>query len=814
MHKHLDYLQIFENIEHPLLVLNHHFQIMEANSAFTSFVGYGKSQLMKQYLSDIFPAIKKKHEGLQKKVRLTDQVSKVHEVDIVIKSLPLTMEQNFLVTIPKVYNTTEQETDWRARNERLESVIHYFATSLYGKNTVEEILWDVTQNCISQLDFEDCVIYLLDEEQEKLVQKAAYGPKNPRDYEIYQPIEIPLGKGIVGSVALSGKAEMIADTSKDARYISDDIVRLSEIAVPLIYQDKVIGVIDSEHRDKGFFQPFHLTMLTTIASLCCNKIVETRAEEERKKAQLIQQEVEKLKELDRLKSYFFANISHELRTPLTLLLGLLEKQVEETHWVENTATMLRQAQRLHRLINQILDLTCLDAGKLDLYWEKGDLTRFLRLTAHTFMPLAKEKGIELKIDLPNEVVEACFDHDKLEKIIYNLLSNALKFTEAKGKVEVLMRIYGQTLLIGVKDTGIGIPEAKLDTIFHRFYQVHDSPEMACQGLGIGLALTKEFVKLHEGKIQVESSEGHGSVFTLQLPLKNVKRNPGKPIDREPGNASPSFKEKKSTTSTTPCETETERPLVLLADDDRDLLAYLNQSLQTHYRVIEAENGQEAMEKAEKYIPDLIVSDWMMPRVNGAAFCKHVKQEEKTCHIPFIMLTAKASAEGKLTGLSEGAEVYLTKPFSIKELEIHICNLIQQRRKLREKFSNILLLKPKDIEVVCAEEVFLKNTLEIIEEHLDQADFNVECLQKNLGVSRMQLHRKLKALVNQAPVEFIRSIRLQRAAQLLSVGQESISQIAYQVGFNNLSYFTKCFKQQFGCLPSAYLENNSSLQRSV
>lgn len=691
--------------------------------------------------------------------------------------------------------------------QSINEIIHYFATSLYGKNTVDEILWDIAKNCISRLGLVDCVIYLVDEQQHALVQKAAYGTKNPDEYAILSPIVIPLGQGIVGSVALSGKAEMIQDTSQDARYIVDDQQRSAELAVPIFFEDKVIGVIDSEHPEKGFFKPHHLEALQTIAAICSSKIAKAQAEEQAKEAQKMQLEAEHIKKLDAMKSQFFANISHEFRTPLHLIMAPLQKKEEEISFQE-MVMMERNAHRLLRLVNQLLDLAKAEVGMLEMNLKKGNIIQFLSSTANLFVALAESKQITYHITLEDQQLIVAFDPDKLEKIVYNLLSNAIKFTPPGGEVSVHATIEpGHLLKITVSDTGLGIPEHLQSKIFDRFYQIDSSQTRAFEGTGIGLALTKELVELCKGSIHLDSSYTNGSSFIVKLPLVYEQVL----VDSLPQAETPTSLGLNETilqvahTGHLPMEETSAaseaKPTILLVEDHAELRHYLQQQLAKSYQVVLANQGDEALTLARKIIPDLIITDIMMPVMDGVTLTRHLKEEELTSHIPVVMLTAKDDVASKTEGFLGGAEQYLVKPFVIGELMAGISSLLTQRSLLQKKYSQGLL--PQPAAVPDRQAAFIERIIHIVEAHIGDEKFSVEVLQKEIGMSRMQLHRKLKALTNQSTNDFIRSIRLKKAAHLLRQPGIQIAEAAYQSGFNHLSYFSKCFKEQFGVLPSEY-----------
>ena len=693
--------------------------------------------------------------------------------------------------------------------QNIDETINYFATSLYGKNTVDEILWDVAKNCIARLGFVDCVIYLLNDEQTALVQKAAYGNKNPEAYSILNPIEIPLGEGIVGSVAQTGRPEIIADTTQDPRYIVDDEIRHAELAVPLLFQGKVIGVIDSEHPEKGFFKEHHREALQTIAAICSSKIAQTIADEEAKKSKILQIEAEYIKKLDRMKSQLFANISHEFRTPLQLILAPLQKREaispEEAHMME------RNANRLLRLVNQLLDLAKAEMGMLRLNYQWGNLTGFLRQTARYFEPMAVAKKLRYQIDIPVTEPLVAYDHDKFEKILYNLLSNAIKFTRAGGQVRLQAEIKPEAgLRLIVSDTGIGIPESLIDRIFDRFYQIDSSQTRVFEGSGLGLALTKELVELCKGSIHVESQPGKGSTFEVWLPLKVDTTSAAHGSAR--GVSATGSSQDSSLFMPTPALLANEepagddgedKPTLLLVEDHAEFNNYLRQQLSSRFRVVQAMRGDEGLQVARRVVPDVIISDVMMPVMDGFTLTRHLKEDDLTSHIPVILLTAKDDIDSRKEGFEGGAEQYLAKPFALDELVTRIDSMLTQRDRLRKKYSREVVLQPTGTPVRDREAEFLEKVIRIIDERLADEAFSVEVLQREMGMSRMQLHRKLKALTDQSASDFIRYIRLQRAADLLRQPGIPIAEAAYRSGFTHLSYFSKCFKEQFGLLPSEF-----------
>ncbi|MFZ5519154.1 MAG: hybrid sensor histidine kinase/response regulator transcription factor [Candidatus Zhuqueibacterota bacterium] len=522
-------------------------------------------------------------------------------------------------------------------------------------------------------------------------------------------------------------------------------------------------------------------------------------------------EAEQLKEMDRLKSRFFANISHEFRTPITLIRGPLEKwiaKITDTEAHRDFSLMRRNVQRLHRLINQLLDLSRIEAGKMELHPTTEDLVRLVNHYVQSFESQAKLKEVQLLFESGESCLLAQVDREKMENIIYNLISNALKFTPKDGKVTV--SVNSNTLPnsesrieIKVSDTGIGIPADRLDNIFDRFYQVDDSYVHEHEGSGIGLALTKELVGLHSGEIFVNSEPGVGSIFTVLLPVGNVDATATVPavISEIPIDST------EGAPATTPAAESSrvkDKPIVLIVEDNNDLRSYIGDILNPHYQLIEAGDGVGGLVQAKKHVPDLIISDVMMPKMDGFQLCAKLKTDEITSHIPVILLTARATKASKLEGLETGADDYLIKPFDADELQVRINNLINQRRQLRARFSQKLSVERNEIAVTSADERFMQRALNLIEENIADPEFGAEEFSRRIGLSRSQLHRKLHALTGQSTTEFIRSIRLRRAASLLKQGYGNISEIAFEVGFNHLSYFSQCFRKEFGVNPSEYI----------
>ena len=512
----------------------------------------------------------------------------------------------------------------------------------------------------------------------------------------------------------------------------------------------------------------------------------------------------KLKELDRLKSNFFANISHEFRTPLTLIKGPIERleQNPDEKLSKDTVKMIRRnATRVLKLVNQLLDLSKVDEGNLKLEPTEGDVYKCLRAATFSFNSHAAQRQIDYKVQIPRTILWTSFDRDKLEKIVYNLLSNAFKFSD-DGSVISFEAVYSeQDLQIQVADSGKGISEEDLPFIFDRFYQADSSSTREKEGSGIGLSLSKNLVELMDGTITVSSEVDKGSFFVVHLPLQEIKTRQATMVD-----------EVTQTANITPWaesvelveEDHRDLPSILLVEDNMDMRHFIKENLVKLYKIDEANNGKIGFNNAIANPPDLIITDLMMPKMDGIELCKRLKTNVHTCHIPVIMLTAKAGIENKIEGLETGADDYLTKPFNGNELLARTKNLIEQRKKLRELFADKKLhIDPKKVTVTSIDQKFLEQLLALLEVNHSHGDFGVPQMQEALAMSKSQLHRKLKALTDEAPGELLRNFRLKRAAQLLSQKADTVTQIAYGVGFNDLSYFTKCFKELYGVVPSSY-----------
>lgn len=726
-------------------------------------------------------------------------ISPEQQLEYYYGNMVLTFAASIIVSLLyfKIYAQQNISNETQLKNAReTEAIINYFATSLYRENTVDQILWDIAKNCISKFGFQDCVIYLLNEETNHLEQRAAYGPKNPVDHEITNCIQVPVGKGVVGYVAQTGKPELVPDTTRDDRYILDEKFRYSELAVPILYQNKVIGVIDSEHDDKNFFNTHHLNLLTTIAALGANKIMRAIAEEEKIKASSQQKQMEQIRQLEGVKARFFNQMSHEFRTPLTLILGLLN-ELKETCRLADQQAQLKiiqdNAHLLLQLINELIQLAKITDKLPVLESRQVNFSRLMHGTMGSLEPFALQKNVTVENNIPEKPLVMSLDEGKIEMLLINLLSNALMLSP-EGQIVQVDTVENNDAIEVTVSGNAPDPEVVAQT-----GGIPISLKTETDGYGIGLELAKKLAAMHDGHLEVAFSETR-YYFRLTMPL-----DPGRKEDPEQMLAGiESLRNSaEGNAKRIDFEEDNKNPLILIVEDSDYLRDFLYRILQNEFDLVQASDGEDGLKKSILHVPDLIISDIMMPKMDGLELCKKAKEMEVTSHIPVVLLTALADFQSKLNGLETGADYYLPKPFEPRELLTVTHNLIQHRKKMREHYSKKIVLRSQHAENMSADDRFLQRLIQLIEDNISDPDFKVEDLQKDLGISRMQLHRKLKALTNKSATEFMRTIRLKKAADMLRTGQDNVSQVAYQVGFNSLSYFTKCFKEQFGVPPSGY-----------
>ena len=533
-----------------------------------------------------------------------------------------------------------------------------------------------------------------------------------------------------------------------------------------------------------------------------------KREREKFHLQQIENEVAKNEEINNMKFRFFTNVSHELRTPLTLIISPLEGMLKETtDELQSTRLQLmyRNAQRLLHLVNQLLDFRKGEMSTHQLSLSEGDIISYVHSVCNSFLLMADKKHIQFSFFSGIDTFSMAFDADKVGKIVMNLLSNAFKFTPEGGRVTVMIEHVAGTpdmLEIKIADTGIGISDVDKEHIFERFYQADHKGVEETTGNGIGLSLVRDFVTLHEGEVKVFDNIGTGSVFVIQFPVKHVETQVQLPPETGISIGEEEDKEIKEET-----REETERkdfPLLLIVDDNEDFRIFMRYSLELQYRVKLAVNGKEAWEMMQEELPDLVISDVMMPQMDGNELCRLIKQDKRTAHIPVILLTARQNTEAKLEGLQTGADDYVTKPFNMTILVLRIRKLIELSRYHRVT-QGMIDPAPSEIVITSLDEKLIEKAIKYVEDNMSRTELSVEELSRELGMSRVHLYKKLLQITGKTPIEFIRVIRLKRAAQLLRESQLHVSEVAFEVGFNNPKYFSRYFKDEFGVLPSVYQE---------
>lgn len=505
-------------------------------------------------------------------------------------------------------------------------------------------------------------------------------------------------------------------------------------------------------------------------------------------------------EANKAKLQFFTNISHELRTPLTLIADPVNYIIHDDNLNSQQRSMLQIVQRnvlvLTQLVSEILDFRKVQNGKMELRLSDFNLAESMKQWIMLFSVSAQKKHIAISMDAPDTIMLRA-DQDKIERICYNLLSNALKYTSEGGEISLMAKEEGGRVMISVADNGCGISSDELPYIFDRFYQAKN----AGRGTGIGLAIVKAFTELHHGEVSATSIEGKGSTFTIHIPVRQKGEVTNQPTEKIEQLVEPSSAEEVPNQARHIDELiqpyQTDKPEVLIIDDNIDIRTYLRSVLSEKYNVSEAADGKVGLELARKIVPDIVLSDIMMPVMDGLAFCQQLKTDKAISHIPVILLTARSLDEQRAEGYEHGADAYLSKPFSLRLLLSRIDNLIESRKKLNQTWSKGV--EDDEIGNISNEidKSFLKQLRKIIQENLANSDLSVEQIGDEIGLSRVQLYRKVKALTGYSPVEIVRKARLTRARHLLQTTERTVSEVAYAVGFSTPSYFSKCYKDEFG-----------------
>lgn len=522
-------------------------------------------------------------------------------------------------------------------------------------------------------------------------------------------------------------------------------------------------------------------------------------------------EKHKITEVNQMKLQFFTNISHEFRTPLTLIISPLQKIIERRSsddWMNRQhETIYKNARRLMNLIDQLMDFRKSELGQLKLNAAPGEMVSFINEIYLSFALAASQNNIIYTFDSREDKIDCYFDRSYLEKITFNLLSNAFKFTPAGGTIGIQLHIRDKWIVLEIKDSGKGIPPEKLSLIFERFYRIDENNSKP--GSGIGLALTKRLVEQHHGNIEAAGEVGKGSIFTVRIPL-NPEIYHDDEITTDPDIKNESLPAPLIDINTDVNQKESEdgkdkTETILLVEDNAEIIRYITENLEEKYRILSAANGKDALDCILKEEPTLVVSDVMMPVMDGLSFCKTVKQNVKTCHIPIILLTAKTSVDDQIEGLHLGADDYVAKPFEMNLLEAKIQNIIKNRKRLKELFSKSTDIKPEAIAFNSLDKEFLEKAVTIVEKYLADAEFSVDLFAQEMGMSRSNLHLKMKAITGASATDFIKKIRFNEALKLLEENRYSVAEISYMIGFNSPSYFSTSFKKHFGYLPTEHIQ---------
>lgn len=554
-------------------------------------------------------------------------------------------------------------------------------------------------------------------------------------------------------------------------------------------------------------RPWFIAMICTFTGIIfflIQKLTRSRNLRIQEQLNFEREQAKQAQKLNRFRVQFFTNISHELRTPLTLIMGPLEEALKQTRSIsikEQLEMAKRNAVRLQHLVNQLLDMRKLQEGKLKLEVAEDNMIRFIQDLINSFASLTEKKAISIHFEPHEEQVNVQFDADKMNKVLTNLLSNAVKFTPTNGNICIKTTEKNELFCIRIEDSGQGIDQEYQNLIFERFAQAPNSQSKQ-NSSGIGLAFTKELVELHGGLITVQSPlypqnpNAKGTAFTIHIPLSQT--------DTE------LVLEKPEKTDKAPTEIaakQSEQHHVLIVDDNSDMRQFIRNGLEKHFEIIEAADGKQGLSQALETAPDLIVSDVMMPKMNGYELCKKLKNNLQTSHIPLILLTAKGSTDAQIEGLETGANDYIVKPFNMKLLLMRIHNLLDIRDKLQQKFSNTLEIQPAELTQSAADEDFLQKAISAIIEHLDMADLDSDMLAAQIGISRSALYPKIKAISGLTVHAFIRSVRLKQAAKMLIQGDENIGEVSFKTGFSSHAYFSKCFAKEFGKTPSEFVKSH-------
>jgi len=695
------------------------------------------------------------------------------EIRIIVFAALMVGINGFAIARQQRWSTREMQ---RARNmvTRMQEVHYQFAEAISHAPNLHEALWLVADLCIPALDLEDCVIYTMDHDTHSLEQVAAYGPKSLSRGEILSPLKIKMGQGIVGTAALNKSVVKEDDAQNNPDYILDDNPRNSELAVPIMFEGKVFGVIDSEHSEKNFFSDEHVVLFQLIASLCANKIAELQLIDSKLEKATAERELNQINQVEVLRNTFLNNLSHDLRTPLSLIKGPLQELARHTDAtvIKLSEVALRNANRLNEMVSGLLDMHKLERGALHPTYAPADLPARLREWHALFIHEAEKRNIDYPLLLINVETLIC-DAGKIGQIVQNLLSNAFKFTPDGGTIKLDVHWKNNELTLYIDDSGPGIPAEKHEQVFERFYKIDSDSHI--EGTGLGLAMVKEFSEMLDGSVALDESPLGGARFTVTIPAEE---------SQEMQLAQGTFTEAELA----------HKPLVVVVEDHPEMNEFIVALLSDEYEVRSVFNAEDGWNLVENYLPDLIITDLMLPGMSGEMLCKRIKSSLATDHLPVLALSAKQSTDTKIELYSYGADNYLTKPFDSEELRSVVRGLIDQRTKLKVRYGQGSQRNGS------TRSEGMRRIDEIIRSEMANPDFGPRDLEKAIGVNRNQLQRKVKTVTGYTPVEYIRITRLEHARNLLRQGNHNVSDAAYACGFNQLAYFSKAYKAHFGVSP--------------
>lgn len=658
---------------------------------------------------------------------------------------------------------------------------------LSKQEKLDVLLWEVTEECVPFLQLEECVIYLYDEEDDRLKQVAVFGEKSKENKQIHNPISIKPGAGIVGKAFALGEPQLVAETKLRTDYIVDDAPRASELAMPIMSNGKPIGVIDSEHSQSGYFKERHVQAFRIMAAFCGIKITEQRVLEQMKQAKKAKMEADRYKELDLLKNRFITNISHDLKTPLSLIKApamQLQKISNDPNVRKHADYILKNTEHLLRVVGQLLQLNRVDKGLNELYVEEVEMAGMMQKIGSQYHGLAEKEMTTFDYTTTPTILRT--DAFRLEQILHNLIHNAFRYSGAKGAIAVKGIEHQEYYCISVTDDGPGIPLDLQSQVFERFFKADENNH---EGTGIGLSLVKEYTESLGGTIVLESEIGKGTTFTIRLPFiasgEQIKKVDSPEIASDEG-----------------------KPILLVVEDHADLNSFICDFFEERFQCLSAFDGKKALELMESHVPDLIISDLMMPEMDGNTFVQQIRVNEDFAHIPVIILSAKSQVESRIDLYEIGADNYLTKPFDISELNAVVVGVFEHRYKLRESLHKSIAMRGtsvlKGVEANSPESIevpLLQKAKAVVLDQLDNSSFSVPDLALALGYGRNRLQKEVREMTGLSPVELIRSVRLAAAKELLEKKSLNVSEVAYSVGFSNLSYFTRSYKNEFGILPS-------------